>query len=159
MRHRHAPPRTGWMPEPLDILVLTDEPFHASYLASVLDLEAPGLFRVRHVGRGGPPSPAGADLVLVQGGVAPEDGRTPFAGRIAACGAPVIVVSRGGMDLPALDRLMDEGADDVLDLGELSARGLAAAVLNAVRRRRPRGAPEHPDARPAVLGQVPDPAP
>jgi hypothetical protein len=144
------------MPEPLDILVLTDEPFHASYLASVLDLEAPGLFRVRHIGRGGAPSPAGADLVLVQGRFAPGDGRAPFADRIAAArGAPVIVVSRGGMDLPALDRLMHEGADDVLDLGELNARGLAAAVLKAVRRRS-RGAAE---ASPAILGQVPEPAP
>ncbi|HJQ93544.1 MAG TPA: hypothetical protein VJ874_04580 [Candidatus Thermoplasmatota archaeon] len=121
------------MPEPLDILVLTDEPFHASYLASVLDLEAPGLFRVRH---GGTPSRGRADLVIVQGGFSPADGRAPFAGRIAAaCGAPVILVSRGGMDLPVLDRLMHEGADDVLDLGELSARGLAAAMLKAVCRR------------------------
>jgi len=129
------------MPEPLDIVVWTDEPFHASYLASVLDLEAPGLFRVRHVGRGEPPSVGRADLVLVQGGAAPEGAapegaRVPAAHRMAAAfGAPVIVVSRGGMDLRALDRLMHEGADDVLDLAQLNASGLAAAVLKAVRRR------------------------
>ena len=151
------------MPEPLDILVLTDEPFHASYLASVLDLEAPGLFRVRHVGRGGPASVAGADLVLVQGGLSSAGARLPFADRIAAAfgafGAPVIVVSRGGMDLPALDRLMHEGADDVLDLGELSARGLAAAVLKAVCRRwRSRGAADTGRGS-VVLGAVPEPAP
>ncbi|MHB1261766.1 MAG: hypothetical protein ACYC2H_08625 [Thermoplasmatota archaeon] len=143
------------MPEPLDILVLTDEPFQASYLASVLDLEAPGLFHVRHVGRGGPSLPSRADLVIVQGGFAPGDGRDHLAGRISStCGAPVIFVSRGRMDLPFLDRLMHEGADDVLDLGELSARGLAAAVLKAVRRRS-RGITE---ATPIVLGALPEPA-
>lgn len=143
------------MPEPLDILVWTDEPFHASYLARVLDLEAPGLFQVRHVGRGEAASVAGADLVLVQG--ASEGARITFADRIAAArGAPVILVSRGTMDLLALDRLMHEGADDVLDLGELSARGLAAAVLKAVRRRRSRGSV---DAAPVVVGAVVEPTP
>lgn len=141
------------MPDPLDILVLTDEPFQASYLASVLDLEAPGLFHVRHVGRGGPAFPTRADLVIVQGGPMEADGRVPLADRIAAaCGAPVIFVSRGGMDLPILDRLMHEGADDVLDLGELSARGLAAAVLKAVRRR----SRSPLQATPMVLGEIPE---
>lgn len=138
MRQEEASTKHEAMPQPLDILVLTDEPFQASYLASVLDLEAPGLFRVRHVARAGSPSSAGADLVIVQGG--PSMGESPVKGPFAAGlstphDAPVIFVSRGVMDLTFLDRLMHEGIDDVLDLGELSARGLAAAVLKAVRRR------------------------
>jgi len=143
------------MTTPLDLLILIDEPFHASYLASVLDLEAPGMFRVRRATPGEPAAPAAADLVLVQEGFAPGDARASLAGRMAAAaGAPIIVVVRGGLDLPSLDRFMHEGADDVLDLGALSAWELAAAVLKAVRRRgRPASGP-----RPLVLGAVPEPA-
>lgn len=121
---------------PIDIVVLTDDPFHASYLATVLHLELPGLFRVRHAPRDRFGDDGGADLVLVQ--VEPGALREvhPIAHLApAARRAPVIVVAHGIPDLLAVGRLIHDGADDVIDLAQLNTRGLAAAVLKAVRRR------------------------
>lgn len=117
---------------PIDIVVLTDEPFQASYLASILEMEMPGLFRVRHLSRQEAGGYGHADLVLMQGDV----GSTLRWPNLASTAkrAPVIVVARGAMDLSALDRLIHAGADDVLDIAQLNPRALAAAVLKTVRR-------------------------
>ena len=115
------------------ILVVTDEPGHAAYLRAVLQLELPGRFEVWHAGRGLPP-PRSADLVLLLGEPG-ERGSLDELHRFAGEGRPpVIVVASSHLGLEALGSLIADGAEDVIDLARLTARGLAAAVLKAVRR-------------------------
>ncbi|HUR25505.1 MAG TPA: hypothetical protein VM327_05775 [Candidatus Thermoplasmatota archaeon] len=139
----------------IDIVVLADEPFHASYLATALQLELPGRFRVRHAPRG-EPTPAGAvDLVLVQVDPTAAAEAHPMAHLSPAAGrAPVIVAARGRLDLLLVGRLIQEGADDVIDLAQLNTRGLAAAILKAVRRRS-RGEAAVPQWAPAAAAVAP----
>lgn len=121
----------------LEILVLTDEPCHAAYLRTVLQLELPGCFEVRQAdGQGARPC-GHADLVLLLAKPGPtgEIGVLPALAE-GAGRPPVIVVASGPLDLASVGRLIQDGADDVIDLARLTPRGLAGAVLKAVRRRR-----------------------
>ena len=121
----------------LEILVLTDEPDHATYLSAVLQLELPGRFHVRQASGDGARPGAAADLVLLLSEPGPTGDLGVLHGLAQGTGRPpVIVVARGPIDLDSLGRLILDGAEDVIDMTRLTPRGLAAAVLKAVRRRR-----------------------
>jgi len=109
-------------PSLLRIAVLADEPTHAAYVASALQLALPGqaeVTEVRHV------VGTDADLLLV-----------PAAARLtlAAATLPVLVLADGPLPLAEIEGFLQAGADDVIDLARLSAAALAATLLKAVRR-------------------------
>ena len=118
----------------IEVLVLAQESCQMAYLETVLQLEAPGTFRVTT----GSPSARklAADLVILE--VDAEDpGSEALVTRVLArAGAtPVIVVSRWSPGLAHVNQLMRAGADDVLVLAELTSHRLAEAVLKAIERR------------------------
>jgi hypothetical protein len=126
---------------PLKIAVYTDEPYHASYLESVLRMELPGQFRVHQWGlkdvgaEAATPGAGAADLVVLQADPGAV-GNVHALGKLArqAKRPPILVFARGMLELSTLERLIFDGADDVLDLAQLNTRALAAAVIKAVRR-------------------------
>lgn len=121
---------------PLRVAVLSAEPYHAAYLANVLRMELPGLFNVRHVQANAEREAEDADLVFLEATPSSLASNKPLAlfGQTPRR-VPVIVLARGLLELSVLERLIFDGAEDVLDLAQLNTRALAAAVLKAIRRR------------------------
>lgn len=123
------------VPSPLHIAVIGHEPTQAAYLRAALQVELPGLIVLDVADSASTTAP---DLVLLQAD--PDDPRP-----VAAHGAsPVIVVARGPLPLAAIEALVRDGAEDVLDLLHVTGTSLAAAVLKAVGRRGRARRPERP---------------
>ena len=129
------------MTRPVRILVCGGGP-SVPVMEAALGMGEPGRFAVTTSDDPRHAPPGGYDLALVAVDAAGH-AQALAALREAIGATPFIVVPPWHPGLAELDDWMREGADDVLGLGELNARRLAAAVVKAVERHaRVRG--QHP---------------
>lgn len=146
------------MARQIQVLVVAQDPAQLAYLETVLQLEAPGHFKVST--RTGVEGTAGGhDLVLLEVDATLPAARRTVATVLQGAGSvPVVVVSRWSPGLDGMHRLMRAGAEDVLVLAELTAQRLAAAVLKAIDRRArwvPARGRQRGDARLGAITAVP----
>jgi hypothetical protein len=129
---------------PTRVLLLSAEPCQASYVETVLEMEAPGRFRVCR-GDGDAPIEEGCDVcILALDAGAPVDATALRLLPLDPAAVPTIAVAPWMPDVADVHALMRHGADDVLGLAELSPRRLVSAIVKALERqaRRPAAARE-----------------
>ncbi|MHB8633660.1 MAG: hypothetical protein ACYDBQ_06820 [Thermoplasmatota archaeon] len=100
--------------------VFAEEPSHVRFLEMLVELaDCPGVAV----------ADGDTDVAVVECDLA-----SPWSANLPAIHAPFVVVCRGAIPLADVERLIREGADDVLVLGETTPERLIAALAKTVGR-------------------------